>query len=117
MAYKQVQYHDDWIIENISKFSRFTEFLQAYNVEFNDNIAYATLHRHIVRTLKLDINFDRSFSEEQIQWLKDNYGCTYKELTDRFNERFGTNYTWSRDKYSPIERLCKRMGFALRGIS
>ena len=52
----------------------------------------------------------KPFTDEQNQWLKDNYGCSYKELTERFNARFGTSYKWLKDGYSPIERRCRKMG-------
>lgn len=52
----------------------------------------------------------KPFTDEQNEWLIRNYGCSYKELTEKFNERFGTNYEWTRNGYSPIERRCKRMG-------
>lgn len=54
----------------------------------------------------------KPFTAEQCQWLIDNYGCTYRELTERFNERFGTSFQYNRDGYSPIERKCKRMGLS-----
>ena len=46
----------------------------------------------------------KPFTEEQNNWLTENYGCSYKELTEKFNEKFGTNYRWTREGYNPIER-------------
>lgn len=54
----------------------------------------------------------KPFTAEQCQWLIDNYGCTYRELTERFNKRFGTSFQYTREGYSPIERKCKRMGLS-----
>ena len=107
---KPIDWRDDWIVANYSHYPTVRESVDAYNKEFNTNVAYPAFSRHIHKKLNLQINY--YFTEEQMQWLKDNYGCTYKELTDRFNEKFGTNYIWSREEYSPIERLCKRMGLS-----
>lgn len=53
----------------------------------------------------------RYFSKEEEQWLIDNFeDHSYKELTDMFNEKFGTDYQWSRDIYPPIERKCRKLG-------
>lgn len=54
----------------------------------------------------------KPFTEEQNKWLKDNFGCSYKELTDKFNAKFGTNYKWTREGYNPVERRCKKMGLS-----
>ena len=54
----------------------------------------------------------KPFTDEQNQWLSENISrhSSYSDLTDAFNERFGTNHKWSRRGYSPIERRCTRMG-------
>lgn len=56
----------------------------------------------------------KPFTEEQNQWLADNLpNCScYAELTTDFNQKFGTNYIWTRDGYNPIERRCKRIGLS-----
>lgn len=54
----------------------------------------------------------KPFTEEQNNWLIENYGCSYKELTEKFNKKFGTDYVWKREGYNPIERRCKRMGLS-----
>ena len=54
----------------------------------------------------------KPFTDEQNNWLIDNYFkySSYGDLTDAFNKQFNTNYTWTRNDYSPIERRCRRMG-------
>lgn len=54
----------------------------------------------------------KPFTEEQNKWLTDNLSKynSYAELTIAFNSQFGTEYTWKRDGYNPIERRCTRMG-------
>ena len=54
----------------------------------------------------------KPFTEEQNNWLVENFGCSYKELTEKFNEKFGTNYRWTREGYNPIERRCRRIGLS-----
>ena len=58
------------------------------------------------------IAMSKPFTDEQNQWLVDNLSkySNYAELTEAYNEHFGTNYKWSRRGYSPIERRCTRMG-------
>lgn len=54
----------------------------------------------------------KPFTKEQNAWLVDNFRnySNYAELTSGFNEKFGTNYTWAKTGYYPIERRCRRMG-------
>lgn len=54
----------------------------------------------------------KPFTDEQKTWLVENNDKyrSYSELTQAFNERFGTSYTWAKHEYSPIERLCRRIG-------
>lgn len=54
----------------------------------------------------------RKFTAEERQWLKDNISkCdNYAALTDMFNKKFCTSYTWRRDGFSPIERQCRAIG-------
>ncbi len=61
----------------------------------------------------------KPFTDEQCQWLADNIAMysSYSDLTDAYNERFGTDYKWSRRGYSPIERKCTRMGLRRNNTS
>lgn len=59
------------------------------------------------------------FTDEQTKWLVDNFYAykNYRELTNAFNEKFETNYIWAKNKYSPVERKCTRMGLSRKGTS
>ena len=102
-------YDDDWIRKNYEPSESFRDFWKRYNAAHNDNPIekYPTFVGHVKSRIAVE---PKGFTEEQKEWLRNNVGCKYEELTKKFNAKFGTNYQYEVRGYSPIERLCYRMG-------
>lgn len=70
---------------------------QEFNIKFNTNITYHAMKSYLSsHKIKVGHNNKRKFKDEHIEFLKENVkGITLKELTERFNNKFGMNISES----------------------
>lgn len=90
------KWNDEWILEKWNDFHYVIEIYQQYikyigltELELN----YKTFCRHCTRKLKLSNNCD--FTEEQSQWIKENYQIYgMYEIETAYKEKFGGYHNW-----------------------
>lgn len=87
---QNIDWNDEWIVSNFDNYSTAKEMTDAYNKEFNTSINSSSLRHHCKK--KLGLRRDKRFSEEQLEWLKQNYPYQpIKETTNLFNAYFNDN--------------------------
>ena len=77
-------YNDDWIYAHITKFTSWRKMFDAYYEEFHFG-NYRNFRNHLYH----DLGMTRIFTDEQNNWLIDNYpNMTLDECTEAFNKQF-----------------------------
>ena len=77
-------YNDDWIYAHMTKYTSWRNLFNAYYKEFHFG-NYRNFRNHLYN----DLGLTRKFTNEQNQWLIENYPhMTLKECTDTFNKKF-----------------------------
>ena len=92
----RVDWHDEWIEENLNRFSSYSALCDEYNRIFGTSVNYRSLKGHVKRVLGLDKTRQnyRKFTEEQREFLKENYSkYNNRELHRIFNEKFNETRT------------------------
>lgn len=101
------RYDDAWIRANFDSYD--TGLYKAYNLAHNTNIERRTFNMHCTRELGLKKSFGHHYTEEQKEWLKENYPKYGREETaERFNKLFGASL-----KGTAIAQFC----FKFLGVS
>lgn len=101
-----VRYDDEWIVAHRASAQNWRAVCNEYNKAHGTYVNYNTFRSHcnIIGLNRIDINF--RYSDEQIEWLKENYPILGRvKTTKAFNEKFKDNKT-SR----AIGRKCILMG-------
>ena len=93
---KRIQWHDEWLLKNCMEYGSYQKLTEDYNKLFGENVTHHGLANHCRYKLSLakPRKHNRHYTEEQIEWLKENlpkHGR--KEACRLFNERFGENRT------------------------
>ena len=93
---KRIQWHDEWLLENCMEYDSYQKLTEDYNKLFGESVTHHGLANHCRYKLSLakPRKHNRHYTEEQIEWLKENlpkHGR--KEACRLFNERFGENRT------------------------
>lgn len=85
-----IAYDDDWIFANWKQHKNWKTLHREYDKVHQTNINHTTFRSHCNRELGLNY----SYTDEQIQWLKDNYpSLGYKKTAELFNKTFNANRT------------------------
>ena len=85
---KAIDWNVEWIYENFPKYRLITELHKAYCQECSEVGLGA--FKSWFRRNKIHSNF--SWTEEQLEWLKNNYPYNpVRDTTEEFNRLFGTN--------------------------
>lgn len=95
MGYKHIKWNDEWIVENYLHYPSYKAMAEDHNKFFGTNAKAVSIK---ARARKLGLIKPRNdrYTEEQIEWLKENYhkyGC--RKTAELFNEKFGDNRTFS----------------------
>ena len=98
MGGRAVDWNDKWIAENYLRYPSYKEMRVAYNEKFGTNVSIAAIKNHTHYKLGIEKPREncRHYTEEQIEFLKENYpiyGC--RKTLKMFNERFNETRTWS----------------------
>lgn len=92
---------DHWLIKNFSNMTC-SQCADLFNKTFNKNVSWKKLVQHCRRTLKLSGNKNHFFTEEQDNFLLDNYKrLDNPTLCKLFNKKF--------DKQITTSTLCNRV--------
>lgn len=89
-------WHDDWIIENYTKFQNWTECRKAYNEEFGTDICRDTFKWHVGQ--KLGLRLDKyKYGKEQDDFLREYYPILDgPELERMYNMLFSPSKTYNK---------------------
>lgn len=70
-----INWHDDWINEHHGDTKTYKELSELYNKIFNTNIGEPAFRNHCYLKLRIkkQRNTRKRYTEEQIQFLKENY--------------------------------------------
>lgn len=86
-----VDWHDEWIEENLNRFSSYSTMAEEYNRVFGTDITPVAIKNHakiVLGLSKVRQNY-RQFTDEQREFLKENYSkYNNRELLRIFNEKF-----------------------------
>lgn len=105
--------HREWVLENHEKYHSYEKITEDFNAVFGARKSVAAVMQYMNKQLGVFLETAKTaerYTEEQKQWLTRNFEKvnTYKELTEKFNDRF------HRDK--PLESIrdlcCKRLGLS-----
>lgn len=96
MPSRSVRWHDDWIRQNYLSYPSYEAMVRDYNRIFDDHVTKAGMNNHC--RLKLGLKKPRMncrhYTDEQIEWLKENLPKFGRNETCRmFNERFNESRT------------------------
>lgn len=98
--------HEKWFLENYKKYHSYDRITEDFNAAFGLSKSKSAVMQHMKKYLGISLETDKiaeRYTAPQKKWLIENFKKvgTYKELTEKFNDRFG------RDK-SPenIRDLC-----------
>lgn len=124
-------YNDEWIRENYLSYPSYKELVAEYNNIFSTNLKLAAFKNHCRYKLNLvkPRKKCRHYTEEQVNWLKENYpkyGCskTLSMFNKKFNEtrsyssmkNFGQQYGIKVDKNVAINNKVTNGGKPKRNI-
>lgn len=89
-------WHDDWIIENYTRFQNWTECRKAYNEEFGTDICRATFKWDVGHKLGLRLD-NYNYSKEQDDFLREYYPILDgPELERMYNMLFSPSKTYNK---------------------
>lgn len=90
----RLDWHDDWIIENYTKFHNWTECRKAYNKEFGTDICRATFRWHAAYGIGLRLE-DYQYGADQDDFLREYYPVmSGPELVELYNKKFKSPKTY-----------------------
>ncbi len=91
------QEETEWIVNNRKKYKKIEELRVAFNEKFSREITYKSIKTFLARRKIYDgkRRLPHKFSEEELQWVKDNYQnyflekvFNHKKFCDDFNKKF-----------------------------
>ncbi|MBR6515888.1 MAG: HNH endonuclease [Bacilli bacterium] len=89
MASKKIEERKKWFEENVQKFDSMDEMTKSFNEHFGLNLTKSGVQRYFYKTLKMKMGQRFYFSEEETEWIKENYyKYRLEELTKKFNKVF-----------------------------
>ena len=101
---------DTWIRDNWDNANTYQEIADKFNTTFNLSLSKSIIMRHCVTTLGLQKKGNPlyiSYSQDEYDYIREQYfKCdTYKELTDKVNDKFHNNRTVSQISDTCTKRL------------
>lgn len=92
---KWTQEHLTWCDKNRFNYESRKEMLKAFNEKFNVNCSKDSMMGILRRTGNLRTSKKNILNQDMIEWIKKNYpkSLSSKELVDKFNKKFNTNFS------------------------
>lgn len=103
--------HHDFIKKHQAPITR-EELTKMFNKAFGLSVSVSKVASYAKRHGMLRVITPLIHQPEHLQWLKDNHALLpRRQLTDKFNQHFGTNFT-AKD----IKTVCRRLGLKMEKV-